>query len=153
MSIDIQDYYDKIYKYCYFKVNDKEIAEDLTQQSFLKYLSQNNYIDQGKPLAYLYTIARNQCYDYYKKIKIEPLSEDIKVDNNDEDILTKLAIEDAVKKLDSELNEIILLHFGSGFNVLEIAKLLGISRFSVHRKINNALKDLKKELSKEDFYE
>lgn len=153
MSIDIQDYYDKIYKYCYFKVNDKEIAEDLTQQSFLKYLSQNNYIDQGKPLAYLYTIARNQCYDYYKKIKIEPLSEDIEMNNNDEDILTKLAIRDAVKKLDSELNEIILLHFGSGFNVLEIAKLLGISRFSVHRKINNALKSLKKELKEEDFYE
>ena len=57
MSNNLPILYDKIYKYCYFKVNNKDVAEDLTQDTFLKYFSQNAYIDKGKPLAYLYTIA------------------------------------------------------------------------------------------------
>lgn len=36
MSVSLQDQYDKIYKYCYFKVKDKYIAEDITQETFLK---------------------------------------------------------------------------------------------------------------------
>ncbi len=153
MAVDVQDYYDKIYKYCYFKVNNREIAEDLTQQAFLKYLSQQDYIDQGKPLAYLYTIAKNQCYDYFRKIKIDTLYDDVVVENNFDDVLTKIAIKEAIKKLDNELSEVVLLRFGSGFNVSEIAKVLGVSRFAVYRKVNTALKELKKELREEDFFE
>ncbi len=153
MAVNIEEYYDKIYKYCYIKVNNREIAEDMTQQAFMKYLSQCDYIDQGKPLAYLYTIARNQCYDYFKKAKTGPLNYDMKVDSNVEDMLTKLTIKDAIYKLDNELSEIIILRFSCGFNVSEIAKLRSISRFSVHRKINSALKELKKELREEDFFE
>ncbi len=153
MAVDIQDYYDKIYKYCYFKVNNREIAEDLTQQAFLKYLSQNDYIDQGKPLAYLYTIAKNQCYDYFRKTQVDNLYDEVVVEDNLDNVLTKLAINEAIKKLDNELYEVVLLRFGSGFNVSEIAKVLGVSRFSVYRKINNALKELKKELREEDFFE
>ncbi len=151
MSLMVQEYYDKIYKYCYLKVNKKEIAEDLTQQAFLKYLSQNDYIDQGKPLAYLYTIARNQCFDYFKKKQEEPLFDDVIDQNRLEDIVTNIVIKEAVKKLDTDLSEIILLKFGSEFKVSEIATALGISRFAVHRKINTALKELKKYLREEDF--
>ncbi|MGL5677818.1 MAG: RNA polymerase sigma factor, partial [Cellulosilyticaceae bacterium] len=75
MSISLEDQYDKIYKYCYFKVKIKEIAEDLTQETFLKYFAQNAYISRGKPLAYLYTIAKNQCTDYFRKQQPVPLQE------------------------------------------------------------------------------
>jgi len=68
MSLSIHDQYDKIYKYCYFKVKDKQTAEDLTQETFLRYFSQKSYINKGKPLAYLYTIAKNLCIDFYRKI-------------------------------------------------------------------------------------
>ncbi|WP_398450398.1 RNA polymerase sigma factor, partial [Sedimentibacter sp.] len=47
MSVSLQDQYDKVYRYCYFKVNNKEIAEDLTQETFLKYFSQTSYINRG----------------------------------------------------------------------------------------------------------
>lgn len=62
MSENLQEQYDKIYKYCYFKVKNKDIAEDLTQETFLKYFSQTSYINRGKLLAYLYTIAKKSVY-------------------------------------------------------------------------------------------
>jgi len=59
MSIDINAHYDCIYKYCYFKIKNLHIAEDLAQETFLKFIKQGSYVDRDKPLAYLYTIAKN----------------------------------------------------------------------------------------------
>ena len=39
MSLDIHEQYDKIYRYCYFKVNNRCLAEDLMQETFLRYVN------------------------------------------------------------------------------------------------------------------
>lgn len=152
MSLDLQDQYDKIYKYCYFKVKNKDLAEDLTQETFLKYFAQNSYTSHGKMLAYLYTIARNLCIDTFRQKQIEALDESILVSIDDK-VCTTLAVRQAVEHLNDELTEIIYLRFGSELSINEIAAALNISRFSVHRKLNKALKELNNTLKKEDFYE
>ena len=75
MSADIEEQYDKIYRYCYFKTQNAALAEDLTQECFLKYISQNTYVERGKELAYLYTIARNLCMDTFRRKAFVPLDE------------------------------------------------------------------------------
>lgn len=155
MSGNLQMEYDKIYKYCYFKVNNREVAEDLTQEVFLKYFSQTSYVDKGKLLAYLYTISRNKCIDYYRVQKVETLDNNLNSTSSPDktnDVITNIVVSNALTKLDNELHEIIILRFASGFEIGEIAKMLNISRFAVYRKINKALKELKQEL-KEDFNE
>lgn len=67
MSVNLSEQYDKIYRYCYFKVKNACLAEDLTQETFLRYFAQTSYVHRGKELAYLYTIARNLCADFYRK--------------------------------------------------------------------------------------
>ncbi len=52
MPVHIEDEYDKIYRYCFYKVHNSVLAEDLTQETFLKYFSQDSYIERGKRLAY-----------------------------------------------------------------------------------------------------
>lgn len=153
MSVNLQTEYDKIYKYCYFKVRNKDVAEDLTQETFLKYFSQNSYINKGKPLAYLYTIAKNQCIDYFRQRQSEPLNEAMITNNNIDTVLTNIAVRQAVNSLNRELSEIILLRFGSELGIGEIAAVLDLSRFAVYRKINTALKELKQLLREEDFNE
>ena len=152
MSISLEDQYDKIYKYCYFKVKNKEIAEDLTQETFLKYFAQNSYISRGKPLAYLYTIAKNQCIDYFRQQQSLPLDESLKVKDSLDTTLTNLVVRQAVHNLPHELAEIVLLRFSSEMGINEIALFLGVSRFAVYRKINTALKEIKLILREEDFY-
>ena len=65
--MNLEEYYDDIYRYCFFRIQDRSLAEDLTQETFLKFLETSNYQDRGKPLAFLYTIARNLCIDHIRQ--------------------------------------------------------------------------------------
>ena len=75
MAIDIEAQYDRIYRYCYFRLRDRHWAEDVTQETFLRWLSSDTYRDTGQTLQYLYTIARNLCTDEGRRPSTEPLSE------------------------------------------------------------------------------
>lgn len=145
MSIDIREQYDKIYRYCYFKVHNWCVAEDLTQETFLRYFAQTSYINRGKQLAYLYTIARNLCVDYYKKRQEEELKEEV-ADYPMEHVENSLQLQLAVEKLPEDMQELILLRYVNGLSVKEICRVLGMSRSSVYRKEKEALGQLKRML-------
>lgn len=65
--MDIEEQYDKIYRYCYFKLYDKQLAQDITQETFLRFFRQDLCLDSNKELPYLYTIAKNLCVDNFRK--------------------------------------------------------------------------------------
>ena len=67
--MDIEEQYDKIFHYCYYRIRDKNVAEDITQEVFLRFYN-SNYVEQQKEIRYLYTIARNLCIDEYRKRNI-----------------------------------------------------------------------------------
>jgi RNA polymerase sigma-70 factor (ECF subfamily) len=152
MSLELEDQYDKIYRYCYFKVRNQTIAEDLTQETFLRYFSQTSYINRGKPLAYLYVTAKNLCTDYFRRAQALPLKEELSSPDELTPRETRLAVGQAVTSLPEELQELLLLRFSNELGVGEIAGILEVSRFAVYRKLNNALKQLKELLREEDFY-
>lgn len=149
MSLELEDQYEKIYKYCYFKVKNRHLAEDLTQETFLKFFSQHTYISRGKPLAYLYTIAKNLCTDSYKKLTVDNLEEVEMKESMFEVLERNITLEKAVRSLSQELQEIIMLRFVNELSMAEISKITGVSRFSIHRKINKALGQLKVVLREE----
>ena len=66
-NLDLETQYDKIYRYCYFKLGSRETAEDITQETFLRFLERG--YGERDALPYLYTIARNLCIDEYRKKK------------------------------------------------------------------------------------
>ena len=104
MSMDMEEQYDKIYRYCYFRLRDRQTAEDITQESFLRYLEkyQGNTLEQA--LKCLYTIARNLCIDEYRRCSRERLYEMKNTSNdeavNEEHLLTNLAVRKAVAALE-----------------------------------------------------
>lgn len=69
--MDLEEQYDKIYRYCYFKLRHQQKAEDITQETFLRFLESASYREQGKRLQYLYTIARNLCMDEFRRMTYE----------------------------------------------------------------------------------
>ncbi len=152
MSLELKDQYEKIYRYCYFKVKNQAIAEDLTQETFLRYFSQSTYINRGKPLAYLYVTAKNLCTDYFRRTPALPLKEELSSSDEFTPRENRLAIGQAMSSLPKELQELLLLRYSNELGVGEIAGILNISRFSVYRKLNTALKQIKELLREEDFY-
>ena len=143
MSADLEEQYNKIYRYCYMKLGHRQTAEDLTQETFLRFLADRSYQDMGRELAYLYTIARNQCIDYYRKEKPVALPEELSGGREEDELLTSLALQAAVEKLSSEDQELIFLRYVNELSAAEIGKILGWSRFAVYRRLKSCLKRLK----------
>ena len=155
MSIDLEEQYDKIYRYCYFKVHQREAAEDITQETFLRFFESSSYINTGKAIQYLYTIARNLCVDEYRKHRKEVLEEVLGDETVDMDateyMITQISVRLALSQLNETDRELLLLRYVNEVPISVICKLYGISRFAVYRKISQAVKNLKSELGREDF--
>ncbi len=141
--MDISEQYDKLLRYCYMRVRNKSLAEDIRQDAFMKFYESKNYHNQGKELAYLYTIARNLCIDYYRKQKdiISDISETYAVCDETDIILEKIEIEQALDKLCVSERELITLKFILELSDADIGKMSGISRFSVHRRLKSVMKN------------
>ncbi len=154
MSLELSEQYDKIYTFCYFKLKNADVAEDITQETFLKYFETTSYLEKGKKLAFLYTIARNLCTDYYRKNKNNLDIDSVSLTSNEtaENIETSIAVNSAVSKLKTDEQEIVLLRYTNELRINEIAEYLCISRFAVNRKLKHIEKQLRTHLRKEDFY-
>ena len=71
-------YYPDILNYCLWKTQDRQIAEDATQETFLKLVTHfDGYTYRGKFKAYIYKIAANVCVDFKRKKKEEALPDDL----------------------------------------------------------------------------
>ena len=157
--MDIEQQYDKLLRYCYMKLRDRTLAEDVTQETFIRFFESKDYHSIGKEMAYLYTIARNLCIDYFRKQK-EELIEDLPAkiqempDSSDkvESIVDQLYIEQALDHLTDDEREAVVLRFSGELSVEDIAKSMDISRFAVRRRISSALEKLRKEMERiEEF--
>ena len=141
----LEEHYDKIYRYCFFKLGQREIAEDITQETFLRFLNNKNYRNIDKQLPYLYTIARHLCIDEYRKRKTIPLNEEEQIEDiaAQERMFNSVSVKLALAKLEEEERELILLRYVNEVPVAAICKMFGLSRYAVYRKISKALQKLK----------
>lgn len=141
--MNLEDKYNKIFRYCYYHVRNKDLAEDLTQETFLRFI-ESNYQEKGKEMNYLYTIAKNLCINEINK-SVPTMQNDAIEDEAvvDEDLVEKIYIRNLLMILPDDDREVLILRYMNGETVSDISKLLGISRFALYRKIQNAKKELK----------
>lgn len=66
-----EKYFKRIFLFVYHRVEDRDIAADLTSQTFLKAMQRTHqYQSRGLPFSsWLYRIAVNECTDYFRKTK------------------------------------------------------------------------------------
>ncbi len=144
MAIDIEAQYDRIYRYCYFRLRDRHRAEDVTQETFLRWLSSDTYRDTGQTLQYLYTIARNLCTDEGRRPGTEPLPEDLPAEPDDP--LLSIALRSELDRLSPEDRELVLLRVVNEVPVGVLCRLYGVSRFALYRRLRGVLKRLRQRL-------
>ena len=140
----VRKYYPKIFQYCLLHIRDRGDAEDLTQETFLKFFqSFKRYQHRGKCSAFLYAIASNNCKDYYRKAKEQYMEEVPEKAGTDQDMDTaeiRMDVETAVARLPEELRETAILFFFQNLKQKEIAKLLDIKLSLVKYRVNRAKK-------------
>jgi RNA polymerase sigma-70 factor (ECF subfamily) len=133
------------------KVSTEALAQDLTQEVFMRFWQQlRKGVEMKHDRAFLYTIARNLIIDSYRKKKESSLDA-LTEQGVDFSGLEHVKIEEAaqmsevlrvVNQLDDDAREAVLLRFVEGFSPKEIAEISGESANAVSVRLNRAIKKI-----------
>jgi RNA polymerase sigma-70 factor (ECF subfamily) len=130
-------YVDMVFRFIYFRVNDRALAEDFTSETFLRALRRIGSISyQGRDIgAWFVTIARNIVFDHSKSARNrlesttgETLESKDYVQSTETAVLDTLQSEQlmaAVARLGDEQRECVMLRFVHGLSVNETASVMG----------------------------
>jgi len=150
-------HFSRIYAYIYRKVGDRQAAEDLTADTFMKALANlKGYQYTGQPfIAWLYRIAANVVTDYYRARRVTaPLDEGLQVHSTSmspEDAALALddqqAVARAIQTLSPDQQDVVLLRFSGGLRLKEIAQTIGKTEGAVKALMFRALGSLKVKLT------
>ncbi|HRH55849.1 MAG TPA: sigma-70 family RNA polymerase sigma factor [Candidatus Paceibacterota bacterium] len=145
-------YADDIFRFCVLKVSNKELAEDLAQETFTRFwqaLREGTIMRSERAL--LYTIARNLVIDWYRKKKESSL--DALTDEGIEfagdgapEVMQEAEMQEAlaaIQSLDEPSREALLLRYVEGLSPREIARLSGESANAVSVRLNRAIKKVR----------
>lgn len=87
-------YFDDLYRFLLYLCKNKEVAQDICSESFIRAMKNIENIEDSKVKSYLFQIGKNTYYNYYKKNKRMKLTENIK----DFDLALESFEKDLVKK-------------------------------------------------------
>jgi RNA polymerase sigma-70 factor, ECF subfamily len=144
-------YFERVYRFIYFRVTDELVAEDLASQVFLKaWQNLHRYRPHGPFLAWLYAIARNSVIDNYRTRKpTVSLDEAAPVAAQDDKLDERLqlqfeirALQDAMQHLTQEQQEVITLKFIAEYDTADIARHMGKSEGAIRALQMRALQAL-----------
>ncbi|MEK7511005.1 MAG: sigma-70 family RNA polymerase sigma factor [Patescibacteria group bacterium] len=144
-----------IYRFCVLKVSSREVAEDITQEVFMRFWQAVREGTEFKNArALLYTIARNLVIDWYRKKKESSLDnlQEQGIDFGGEDFkkITEFAEHEEVlrviKELDEPSREALMLRFVDGLSPRDIADMSGETPNAISVRINRAIKKVQQEL-------
>jgi RNA polymerase sigma-70 factor (ECF subfamily) len=158
-------YFDTVFRFVYFRVGNRQLAEDLTSDTFLRARKRiGRFTWQGRDIgAWLVTIARNLVADHFKsaRYRLEVTVGDV-LDANIEErrapddpelsaigYLTNLDLLKAVKQLNPEQQECIILRFLMGFSVAETAQVMAKKAGAITMLQYRAVRTLRRQLPDE----
>lgn len=159
---------DKIYTSIYLLVKDRNLAEDLFQDAFIKIIKtirEKRYNEQGKFLPWAVRIARNLCMDHFRIKKPE---KPFFMDNGEEihDLLpfstlsdghrlerqqTETSVRKLVEELPEDLREVVVLRLYGELSFKEIGELTGVSINTALGRMRYALINLRKMIEQNEL--
>lgn len=151
----------KIHRFVFSIVKDKELSDEIVQETFVTFWLHRETLDPAKPFAaLLFTIARRAVIDHWRKAAAsdsfrERVRQSMKTTTNEteEQIAVNETLrltEEAVAKLNGQQQAIFTLSRDEGLSYDEIADRLKISRNTVKYHLVNALKTIRTHLANND---
>ena len=130
-------YYPKIVLHIYRKYGDKNFAEDIAQDFFVKLLGMKFKDEIKNPLAWILTVSNNIARDFFEKERRRKMAFEWQESNKTDEVFDKVIYGeylDALKKLDPETQEIIMMRIYEKRSFQEIASDLGLKYEAVKQK-------------------
>ena len=147
-----------VLRMCFLYLCDKTLAEDATQETFLKvYRSMDTFRGESGEKTWIMKIAIRTCYDMNHSGWFRVINRHVTPDmvpeaavpfeEGDDELMN------AVVRLPIRLREVILLYYYQHLNVNEVAEALGISQSSVSGRLKRGREKLKAMMEGSEFDE
>lgn len=149
---------DAIFRHCYLRVYDRELARDIMQETFMK--AWNHYGEmEGEKIenlkSLLYKIATNLIIDHSRRPsskRTDSLEDMVEAgfepgEDKSEKLIDELDAKEALKKLEyikEDYREVLMLRYFNDLSLKQTAEVLGISENLVSVRLNRALQELRK---------
>ncbi|KLT68217.1 MULTISPECIES: RNA polymerase sigma factor [Flavobacterium] len=155
----------KIYGFIYSKIADRDISNDIFQDTFIKViktLKSNSYNEEGKFLPWVMRISHNLIVDHFRKTKKMPMYRETEefsifsvMSDNSLTIENKMIfdqVEVDLKKIIEELpedqKEVLVMRMYQDMSFKEISELTGVSINTALGRMRYALMNLRKIIDK-----
>ena len=144
------EYKDYIYRTCILYLKDYHLAEDCTQNVFIKvYRKQKSYKGKSSLKTWITRICINCCRDMLRKRKEED-NLDETLPEKESDHTEQLVVSEAVMSLPLQFREIVILYYYREFTMKEIAEITNTKIPNIEYRIRRA-KELLRERLGDDF--
>lgn len=139
-----EEYFDRVYYKILSSVKNPEDAEDLAQEVFISvYKNLHKFRADSKIYTWIYRIAINKTYDFFRKKKINlELNEEILNIEEAVDLNGSIIVKENLKKLEKNEQEVVVLKDIYGYKLREIAELKGRNISTIKSIYYKALKNL-----------
>lgn len=141
-------YGNDVLRMSYFYLGDRQKAEDVTQDVFLKLYTGNPDLVEGKEKAWLLKVALNKCRDVWRAAWVKrvvlgsPAMELTPAPGSMDDRLEKQELMNAIHMLPADFRDVVLLHYYQGFGIAEIAQMLEVPEGTISSRLSRARKKL-----------
>jgi len=153
------EYADAIFRHCYFRVNNRELAKELVQETFIRVFEyfKKHEIENVKP--FLYKVATNLVIDYFRKKRIKEISiEELyekqgfePASSSSQEIISSLEIKDILQglnQLEDGDRQVVMMRYFDGLEPKEIVEILNENSNIISVRLSRAIKKLKELLLK-----
>lgn len=165
LSVLIKRHQSKIYGFIYSKVSDRDISDDIFQDTFIKViktLKSNSYNEEGKFLPWVMRIAHNLIVDHFRRNKKMPMQRDtdeysvfsfmadtgMNVENQIISDQVENDLQRIIDELPADQKEVLVMRMYQDLSFKEIADLTGVSINTALGRMRYALMNLRKVIEK-----
>ncbi|HPF88757.1 MAG TPA: sigma-70 family RNA polymerase sigma factor [Candidatus Limiplasma sp.] len=152
-ALDIEALYemyaDDVLRVCYFYLNNRHMAEEVCQDTFVRLMTSKTQLKPGHEKAWLLKVALNRCRDLWRSGWVKrvvlgsPMFEIIPAEDTQERRDDEEAMMTAVHQLPPQFREVILLFYYQNFGISEIAQILSLPEGTISSRLSRARSKLK----------
>ena len=143
-----------VLRVCYFYLSDREKAEDVCQDVFVRLMTTHPLLQPGREKSWLLKVALNRCRDLWRGAWLKrvilggPTFELIPAPDEFSRRDDQQAMMAAINQLPATFEEVILLHYYQGMNIAEIAQMLELPEGTISSRLSRGRKKLESILLK-----
>ncbi len=143
-----EKYASDVLRVSYFYLGDRQQAEDVTQDVFVRLITHTPELTPGREKAWLLKVALNRCRDLWRAAWVKrvvlgsPAMELAPAPDQMEERLERQELLAAIRRLPADFRDVILLHYYQGYGIAEIAEMLGVPEGTISSRLSRGRKKL-----------